>query len=151
MFFPLLVLSGCTARTPNPEALLPQAASGWTRSGEVRRFEAGELWRYMDGGADPYVAAGVRRTATASYRHGDDLEAVADIHLFSSAEGAGKMMESEPAAGSQSVPIGDAARLFAQSLVFRRGPYLVHLVAYQDTPHNRTALTSLAQAIAAKM
>jgi hypothetical protein len=105
----------------------------------------------MDGAAEKYVAVGVRRTATADYRYHDQLEAVADIHNFGSPAGAQSVMDAEPSAGSRPVEIGDAARLFGQSLVFRRGPYLVRIVAYQDTPENGDALRSLAQAIAAKM
>jgi hypothetical protein len=141
----------CCTRPADPATLLPAAASGWLKAGEARTYDAGELWRYVDGAADRYVAAGVRRTVTADYRYQDRIEAVADIHQFAAPAGAQTIMDSEPSAGSQPIKIGDAARLFGQTLVFRRGPYLVRIVAYQETPENRTALAFLAEAIAAKM
>jgi len=150
LFILLLLLAGCT-RPADPAKLLPTEASGWLKTGEARSFDAGELWRYVDGAAEKYVAAGVRRTATADYRYRDRIEAVAEIHQFAAPTGAQTIMDSEAAAGSQPVQIGDAARLFAQTLVFRRGPYLVRIVAYQESPENGAALSSLAQAIAAKL
>jgi hypothetical protein len=145
-----LMLTGCT-RHRDLAALLPQSASGWTRISDVRTFEASDLWRYVDGAADKYLAAGVQRTVTTDYRYQDRFDAVADIHQFTSPEGARGLMDSESSEGSQPAQIGDAARLFGQTLVFRRGPCLVRLVAYQDTPETRAALASLAQAIAVRM
>jgi len=149
-FLLILALAGCTGRN-DPAKLLPSSASGWTRTGEVRSYDAGDLWKYVDGAAEKFVAAGVRRTATADYRYQDGIDAVADIHQFTAPGGSKTVMDSESSAGSQAVEIGDAARLFSQTLEFRRGPYLVRIVTYQDTPENRAALTSLAQAIAAGM
>ncbi len=105
----------------------------------------------MDGGADKYVQAGVQRTATADYSSDKGLEVVAEVHQFGSAAGAHSFIQTEPAAGSESISLGDAARLFGQSLVFCRGPYLVRLVAYQENPETRNALVALGRAIAAKL
>ena len=147
----VLLLVACHRGAGNLPSLLPADASGWVRSGDVRIFEAGNLWQYMDGGADKFVSAGVRNTATADYRYNGKFDAVADVHQFASDKGPAAMMDSEPAAGSQPVQIGDTGRLFAQTLEFRRGTYLVRVVAYDETPETKTALTALGQAIAAKL
>ena len=47
--------------------------------------------------------------------------------------------------------IGDAGRSYGQSLTFHRGPFLVRLVAYEDTPQTERALMSLAKGIAARL
>jgi hypothetical protein len=141
--------AGCTRH--GAAALLPQSASGWTRISEPRTFKPDELWSYIDGAADQYVSAGVRLTVTADYRYGGRVDAVADVHRFASPEGARRIMDAEADNGSQPAPIGDVARVFSQTLVFRRGPYLVRLVAYQDVPETRAALIALAQAIAGNM
>jgi hypothetical protein len=142
-----LLLLACTRGPANPSTLLPPTASGWTKTGEPRTFAAADLWRYLDGGADAYVSAGVRRTATADYRYRDQIEAVADIHQFASAAGARTVMDAEPTSNSQTAQLGDAARVSSQALIFRRGPYLVRLVAYQDTPETKDALVSLAREV----
>ncbi len=122
-------------------------APGWTRAGETRSFEAADLWKYVDGDAERYLRAGVRRTLTTNYRYGDTVEAVADIHLMEAPRGAASIFESESSAGSRPVALGDAGRSYGQSLTFRRGPFFVRLVAYQDVPQTQPALLSLAQAI----
>ena len=138
------------APSGKPVSWLPATgdAVGWTKSGETRQFEAADLWKYVDGDAERYLRAGVRRTQTASYRYKTGLEAVVDIHLMESPAGARSLFESEPSAGSHMVAIGDAGRSYGQSVTFRRGPYFVRLVAYQDTPETEPALCSLAKATA---
>jgi hypothetical protein len=136
-----------------PVAWLPETGdvSGWTKAGETRQFEAADLWKYLDGDAERYLRAGVRRTETASYRHGETVEAVADVHLMESSAGAKSLYESEPSAGSHAVALGDAGRSYGQSVTFRRGPFFVRLVAYQDTPETERTLVSLGNGIERKL
>jgi formate hydrogenlyase subunit 6/NADH:ubiquinone oxidoreductase subunit I len=140
-------------RAKQPVSWFPESgeAPGWTKAGETRSFEAADLWKYVDGDAERYLRAGVRRTMTARYGYGDTVEAVADIHLMEAPQGAASIFESEPSAGSRPVALGDAGRSYGQSLTFRRGAFLVRLVAYQDTPLTERALVSLAQAIEARL
>jgi len=132
-----------------PASWFPESgdAPGWTKLGETRLFEAADLWKYVDGDAERYLRAGVRRTFTANYRYGDTVEAVADIHLMETPRGAASIFESESSAGSRPVSLGDAGRSYGQSLTFHRGAFFVRLVAYQDTPQTEPALVSLGQGI----
>jgi hypothetical protein len=147
-----IVAAGCTGR-PAPGSLLPETreAAGWSKMGATRIFEAPDLWRYIDGDAERYIRAGVQRTVTGEYRYQDRFEAVADAHVMGSSDGAKKLFESESATGSQRIEVGDAARSYGQTLVFCKGPYLVRLVAYQDTPELRQAIIALARAIERKL
>ena len=128
-------------------SLFPDRAAGWVRIGEARTFAASDLWRYVDGDAERYLRVGIRRTFTTGYRYQDGAEAVVDIHEMAGPEGARAIFESESAAGSRPAAIGDAARLYGQSLTFRRGRYFVRLTAYQDSPGISDALLALAKAI----
>ena len=141
---------GCARKADSkPATFFPESnqVSGWSKQGETRSFAAGDLWRYIDGDAEKYVRAGVQKTLTADYRYLDKVEAVADIHVMGTAEGARKIFDAEPAAGSQPVALGDSARLYGTSLTFRKGPCLVRLVAYQDAPQVGRALTELGRGI----
>jgi ferredoxin len=140
-------------RAAKPISWFPESGDvpGWTKVGETRSFAAVDLWKYVDGDAERYLRAGVRRTLTANYRHGDTVEAVADIHLMEGPRGAESIFESEPPTGSRPVALGDAGRSYGQSLTFRRGSFFVRLVAYQDTPQTERALLSLAQGIEARL
>jgi len=129
--------------------LLPETGevAGWTKTRETRVFEASNLWQYVDGDAERYIQAGIRRTLTAEYRYLDQLDVVADVHVMSDPGGAKKIFESESASGSRAVPVGDAGRLYTQSLTFRKAAYFVRLVAYQETPQTEQAIVDLARAI----
>jgi polyferredoxin len=140
-------------RAAKPLSCFPESGDvpGWTKVGETRWFEAADLWKYVDGDAERYLRAGVRRTLTANYRYGDTVEAVADVHLMEAPRGAASIFEAEPSSGSRPLALGDAGRSYGQSLTFRRGPYFVRLVAYQDAPQTERALLSLAQGIEARL
>jgi hypothetical protein len=125
--------------------------SSWAKSGATRTFAAAELSNYIDGEAEKYLKAGVRSASTSDYKFGDQTEAVADVYTMSTAEGAKTVFESEPAADAKSAPIGDAARLYTQSLVFRKGPYLVRIVAYQASPPLQQAMVDLGHGIEKKL
>ena len=101
---------------------------------------------YIDGDAERYLQAGVVKTLTSDYKFKGQIDAVADIYFMKSAEGAKKVFETEPSEGSKPTSVGDAARLFPASLVFRKGRYLVRLVAYESPPGIDQGLLELAQA-----
>ncbi len=149
LFALLLALAACSRRVADPASLLPASAAGWTRQGEPRSFAAADLWRYLDGGAEKYVQANVQQTATADYRRGH-IDAVVDLHRFASPESARKMMDAE-ATGGQAVSLGDDARVFGQGLMFRRGPYLVRIIAFEDTVDVGPAVLELALTINEKL
>jgi len=132
---------------------LPESgeAAGWTKTGETRTFDAAGLWQYMDGGADRYERAGVQRTYTAPYRYGAGIEANVEVHLFRTEAGPQAILDAEPSAGSRPVNLGDAARLYSASLVFRKGRYLVRLVSYEEGAGVTPALVALARAVAARL
>jgi len=138
--------SAVTAALSLPDS---NEARGWTRTAPVRSFTPDNLWQYLDGGADRFVEAGLEHTLTAPYRFEGQLEAVADLHAFRTPAGAVRLFDAEPP--GRAVPLGDAARLSASTLVFRKGPYLVRLVAYDDTPRTASALIVLARAIEARL
>jgi ferredoxin len=132
---------------------LPESGGvpGWTKASETRAFEAADLWKYVDGDAERYLRAGVRRTLTANYRYKDTVEAVADVHLMETPQAAASLFESEPSAGSRPIALGRAGRSYGQSLTFHRGRFFVRLVAYQAAPQTEQALVGLAQGIDARL
>jgi len=143
------LLAACGSRRVDP---LPERdASGWTRAGSPRTFDADNLWQYVDGDNERYLQAGVQRTVTAHYRYRDGLEAVADVYEMSAAAGARRIFEAEPAEGSHPIALGDAARHYGQSLTFCQGPNFVRLTVYQEAPQAAGALVVLGKAIAARL
>jgi hypothetical protein len=110
-----------------------------------------DLSNYIDGGADKYLKVGFRSVATADYKYSDQTQVTADVYLMSTAAGAKTIFESDPAGDAKSAPVGDVARLYAQSLVFRKGPYVVQIVAYQTSPQLQQVMVNLGQGIEKKL
>jgi len=127
------------------------AVKGWQKTGETRTFAAKDLYQYIDGDAEQYISAGVISTSTADYKYEGQLEAVADVHFMSDAVGARKIMETGRTSDARQVQLGDAGLAYGQSVIFRRGPYLVRIVAYESKPETQEALLSLARGVEAKL
>ena len=140
---------GCKkASSPFPAS---NTVSGWTKTGETRTFKAADLWQYIDGDAERYVSAGVVTSSTADYKCNGSIEATADVYAMSDEAGAKKVFDSDPAQDSRPASIGDASRIFGQSLIFRKGPYLVRIVAFSPAPGLDRDLMTLGHAIEGKL
>ena len=146
----LFNFSGCKKHTSNPFPATGEIA-GWQKTGDTRDFEAKNLWQYIDGDAEQYVKAGVVSTTTADYSYQSRLEAVVDVHTMGNAEGARKILENATAGDAHTVQIGDDAIAFSQSVTFRKGVYLVRIVAYQSYGDGPQALMALAHGVEAKL
>lgn len=148
----LFLLVSCQAHS-SPSSLFPDSAEapGWSKSPEVRTFSPEQLSDYIDGDAEKYLKAGVRSTSTADYKFKNQGEATVDIYTMSNAGGAKSIFESEPAMDAQTPAIGDAARQYPQSLIFREGRYLIRIVAFQESPELTQAMHNLGAAIEKKL
>jgi hypothetical protein len=149
-----VLLAACHAKAPAGEAdFFPASNSvqGWVKSSGTRTFEASHLWEYIDGDADKYIQAGVVKTLTSDYRLNNQVDATADVFVMTKPEGAKKIYDSESAAESQPVEIGEAGRLSKGNLTFHQGPYYVRVVAYEDSPGVAQALTELAHALSSRL
>lgn len=145
--------AGCKKQAATASAVFPATneVSGWTKVGETRTFAGDDLSNYIDGGADKYLKAGFRSVTTSDYKFSDQTQVAADVYTMATAEGAKTIFESDPAGDAKSASVGEVARLYAQSLVFRRGPYVVQIVAYQTSPQLQQAMVDLGQGIEKKL
>jgi polyferredoxin len=136
------------AKPAAPAPVFPDTGTvaGWTK-GEIRTFNADSLWEYIDGGADRYLQAGFERVMACDYRFENRIDAVADVYAMTAPEGAAKIFARERGEGSSALSLGDGARNYGQSLVFRKGRHLVRLTAYQPDSGMPAALERLARAI----
>jgi hypothetical protein len=141
---------GCKKSAVNPFPA-SGAIAGWQKSGDTRVFAAKDLWQYIDGDAEQYLQAGVVTTSTADYKYQNQLEAVVDVHTMRDAAGARKILETGQTADARQIAVGDAGVQYAQSVAFRKGPYMVRIVAYQSSPDAPQALLALAHGVEAKL
>ena len=121
--------------------------AGWQKIGGTRVFAAGDLWQYIDGDSERYVKAGVISTATADYNYQSRLEAVVDVHTMGNPDGARTILENAKAGDAKPVQLGDGGIAYGQSVTFRKGVYLVRIVAYQSFADGPQALMALAHGV----
>jgi hypothetical protein len=142
--------SGCKRTKANPFPA-SGAISGWEKTSDTRVFAAKDLWQYIDGDSEQYISAGVVSTSTSDYKYQGQLEATMDVYTMSGPDGARKILETGQTKDAKAVQLGDAGVQYAQSVIFRKGPSLVRIVAYESTPTTPQALLALAQGVEAKL
>ena len=127
------------------------AVAGWQKTSDTRVFAAKDLWQYIDGDADHYIQAGVVTTSTSDYNYQNHLEAVVDVYTMGDQAGAHKILAGDESKSGKSVSLGDEAVAFEQSVTFRKGAFLVRIVAYNSTPDTQQALLALAHGVEARV
>ena len=143
-------LSGCKKKNAGP---FPASGviAGWEKTGETRTFAPKDLWQYIDGDSEQYIQAGVVSTATSDYKYQGKLEAVVDIYTMGGPDGAQTILERGQTKDAQGVKLGDQGLQYTQSISFRKGPYLVRIVAYESSASTPQALMSLAHGVEANL
>ena len=143
-------LSGCKKKSANPFPASGTVA-GWEKSSETRTFAPKDLWQYIDGDSEQFIQAGVVSTATSDYKFQGQLEAVVDVYTMGGPDGAQTILERGKTKEALSAHLGDEGLQYAQSVSFRKGPYLVRIVAYQSSASAPQALMALAHGVEANL
>ncbi len=143
-------VTGCKKKIIDPFPA-SGSVSGWEKTGDTRTFAAKDLWQYIDGDAEQYVSAGVVSASTSDYKYQGNLEAVVDVFTMGDQAGAQKILDKSQSSNAKQVQLGDAGLAFEQSVNFRKGPYLVRIVAYESSPDAQQALLALAHGVEAKL
>lgn len=142
---------GCKKKIADPFPATG-AVTGWEKGDKTQTYDAANLFQYIDGGSEQYINAGVVGVATSDYKFQGNIEATVDVYTMKSSDGAKTIFDSDPpTTDSKSVPLGDAGRAYAQSVVFRKGAHLVRITAFEAAPGEDDALLTLAHAIEGKL
>jgi hypothetical protein len=142
--------TGCRKKAVDPFPA-SGAVAGWEKTSDTRVFAAQDLWQYIDGDAEQYIQAGVVSTSTSDYKYQGQLEAVVDVYTMGDSAGTQKILEKSQSSDAKTVSLGDQGIAYSQSVSFRKGPYLVRIVAYESSPSAQQALIALAQGVQAKL
>ena len=138
--------SGCKKKNANPFPA-SGAVSGWDKTSEARTFEPKDLWQFIDGDSEQFIQAGVVSTATCDYKYQGQIEAVVDVYTMGGPDGAQTILERGQTRDAQNVKLGDEGLQYSQSVSFRKGPYLVRIVAYESSATTPQALMALARGV----
>jgi hypothetical protein len=141
-----------------PGQLLTGGIDGFDLSANPRYFNGENLYELINGGADIYAAYGLREMVTADYRSrsAKRIEVSIEIYDLGRVEGAfGRMARflsgrRDPTGAGVGLPPGLVEHgLFGGSdAIFCKGPYLVHLVLVDASPHaTAESMTQVGQAV----
>jgi hypothetical protein len=146
----VVAFTGCKKAKVDPFPA-SNAVAGWQKTSETRVFAAKDLWQYIDGDAEQYISAGVVSTSTSDFKYQGQLEATVDVYTMGDAVGAREILETGQTGDAKTVALGDEGIAYTQSVTFRKGPFLIRVVAYQSTPSAEQALLALAHGVEAKL
>jgi hypothetical protein len=141
------MVTGCKRGPVDPFPVVKD----WQKSGETRTFKAEDLWQYIDGDSDRYIQAGVVTTSTSDYKYKGALDVTVDVYTMSAAAGAKSIYNDEAGGDAKVVDVGDGGRLYAQSLVFHKGKYLVRIVGFAPAPELAEVMLELGHGVESKM
>jgi len=146
----MILCAGCKKNVVDPFPATG-AVPGWAKASDTRVYAAKDLWQYIDGDSEQYLKAGVVSTSTSDYKYQGQLEAVVDVYTMGDSAGARTILESGQTSDARKVRVGDEGIAYEQSVTFRKGRYLVRIVAYDDEPRAQQALIALAHGVEARL
>jgi len=143
----LVAMTAAMAGSPAPPAgLLPEAAAGW-RLVEIASFDRTDLFSYIDGGAEVYLAYAFRRVWVGTYRAEGRPAIAVEVYDMATSDDAYGVLSVDPT--GERVAIGSSARYGAGLLRFCKGRWFVRVLADQENLQTRAAVTMLGKQVAA--
>jgi hypothetical protein len=135
-------------------ALLPADGEvpGWVRKRDVRFYGTGNLWDFVDGGAEAYIRCGFEEVVTSEYSNPAVSSGILlDVFRMSDAAGALGIYSQERSPNHEAVSIGAEGLVGANALTFWSNAYYVKLTAFQENAEIKPAMIRLAQSVSRKL
>jgi hypothetical protein len=136
-------------------SLLPEdgEVDGWTRkAADVRFYDAGSLWDFINGGAEVYLACEFQEAVTSDYSNaGQPSEIVVDVYRMSNPRTAFGIYSQELDPRYDFRAIGAEGYIGGTVLNFWSGPYYVKLTAFQESLSLQQEMMKLAESVARKL
>ncbi len=142
----LMALIGCREGEMGLDKLMPQDVEGWRAEATGRVYDRNTLFEYIDGGAELYLAYGLRQMVAQRFERERHPAIVVDLFDMGSSEDAFGVFTSEqrePEAG-----IGQGSEYAAGLLRFWKGNFFVSIWAEGETSEAERAILALGAAIA---
>jgi len=120
----------------------------WTPSTAVKVYRGEELYRYIDGGAEVYIRAGLVDATVIKYQAGGHKEpVVVEIYRMKDSEGAQKVYAKHFSKGDPVLSLGDEAHYARNILTYRKGESYVRIFTFESLPDARSVLLAIARKV----
>jgi hypothetical protein len=141
------------AQAPELGRLLPADGeiSGWKLDGEPFGYDGENLWEYIDGSAENFLAFGFRQVITQAYLTKTQKALKVEIYEHSSPLMAYGIYAQMRSPGLAFHEIGNEAFADEYSFNFWKGSYFVRMAVFEKSDELTTAMKAFAGAIAARI
>ncbi len=124
----------------------PQELDGWVADSEVRQYDRKTLFKYINGGAELYLAYRFRTVTVTTYSKADNPDIILDVYDMGTPEDAYGVFTAER--GGSDIGIGDGAEYEAGLLRLFKGRFFVSIMTREETDQSKKAVVSLGSAVA---
>jgi len=131
------------------EQFLPTKTAGWVAAGADRYFTRDNIFEYMDGAGEIYLAYDFRRLLVREYEKRAAPRIIAEIYQMSSSEDAYGIFSHDT--DGQPVTLGRGAIYAAGLLRFWKDRIFVRLLAGEETAGTKAAVMALGKNIDAAL
>ena len=119
---------------------------GWTPKGEPLVYRGEDLFTYIDGGADIYNEYGFRQVAVQDYESSPQKTVTLEVFEMADAAAAFGMFTFKTSARGSKVDLGQGGRLEDYYLNFWKGPVVVTVTGFDESPESVEAVLKIAEA-----
>ncbi len=141
-----MLSSGCTGRLGTMVRNVPKEIDSWVANVEVRTYNRKTLFKYIDGGAELYLAYRFRKVYVYTYKKVGQPDIIMDIYDMSTAEDAFGVFTAERE--GDEIGIGQGSEYAGGLLRFFKGRFFVSIMTHEETPQSGKAVLCLARAVA---
>ena len=146
MLICLLLVSATSIAFAGIETLVPKSIDGWKSEGGDGTYNRKDLYDYIDGEAEVYLAYAFREAFTRGFVQEGQPAITVDLFDMGTPSDAYGIFSFERESGD--VGIGTDSEYSSGLLRFWKGSYFVSILADQETPESKSAVMSLGSAIA---
>lgn len=123
----------------------------WTTDGELRTYEPDNLWEYINGSAENFLAYEFEEVVARDYRDTEGRSLKVEIYRHASPLMAFGIFTQFRSPEAATLEIGDGAFGDEYSLHFWKGRHYVKIDTYDPGPETAAGMSGVARAVAEKM
>ncbi|MCU0287707.1 MAG: hypothetical protein MUF15_15110 [Acidobacteria bacterium] len=129
--------------------VLPTSIDGWQKANENTFYTPGNLFKYIDGGAELYISYNFQQVLAQEYTKGQDNEINVDIFdMQNSFNAFGIFAHSSEKPGTGSERIGQGSEYAGGLLTFWKDKFYISILAYPETEEKKKIVLQLGRALA---
>lgn len=135
-------------------SFLPAQVGGWTAAGPARTYDRNDIFDYMDGAGELYVAYDFQEIAVRDYKKPGTPGITAEVYRMATSKDAYGVWTSEQGltkSAKEIAAIGQDRDYGVGLLRFWKGPFFVRILAERETPESKSAVLALGKLTSSKI